>query len=104
MTFTIDQIKELSKWEDAFRTAVKSDYARGVTPRNAEKIFEILKSATGTNMILNSSCSRCIKDLLKLVGTRYFADKQEMAEIKAKNTKIKDESTRERKSRKTKNK
>lgn len=104
MTFTIDQIKRLSKWEDAFRTAVKSDYARGVTPRNAEEIFEILKSATGTNMILNSSCSRCIKDLLKLVGTRYFADKQEMAEIKEKDTKTKDESIGERKSRKTKNK
>jgi hypothetical protein len=55
-------------------------------------------------MILNSSCSRCIKDLLKLVGTRYFADKQEMAEIKAKDAKTKGESTRERKSRKTKNK
>jgi hypothetical protein len=55
-------------------------------------------------MILNSSCSRCIKDLLKLVGTRYFADKQEMAEIKAKATKTKNESTGERKSRKTKNK
>lgn len=104
MTFTSDQIQELSKWEDAFRTAINSDYARGVSPKNAERIFEILKEATGTNMMLQSSCSRCVKDLLKLVGVRYFSDKEEIAQNKAKAKEMNQASTTKKQSRKSKNK
>lgn len=103
MTFTIDQIQELSKWEDAFRTAIHSDYARGVTPKNAERIFEILKDATGTNMILQGNCSRCVKDLLKMVGVRYFSDKEEIAENKAKARQTNQTSTKTKQGRKSKN-
>lgn len=104
MTFTIDQLNELSRWETAFETAVRSDYARGVSPRSAERIFEILKEATGTNMILNPSCSRCVRDLLKMVGSRYFADKQEMVDRRPKAVETDNRSTGKRKSRKTENK
>lgn len=104
MTFTLNQIQELSKWEDAFRTAIHSDYARGVTARNAERIFEILKEATGTNMILQTSCSRCVKDLLKMVGVRYFADKEEIAQNKAKAAEMNQTSTKTKQGRKSKNK
>ena len=102
MTFTLNQIEELSKWEDAFRTAIHSDYARGVTPRNAERIFEILKEATGTNMILQTNCSRCVKDLLKMVGVRYFSDKEEIAQNKAKAREMNHTSTKTKQGRKTK--
>ena len=102
MTFNLNQIQELSKWEDAFRTAIHSDYARGVTPKTAERIFEILKEATGTNMILQANCSRCVKDLLKKVGERYFLDKQEIAENKAKARETNQTSTKTKQSRKSK--
>jgi hypothetical protein len=102
MTFNLNQIQELSKWEDAFRTAIHSDYARGVTPKNAERIFEILKEATGTNMILQANCSRCVKDLLKKVGVRYFLDKAEIAENKAKAREMNQTSTKTKQSRKSK--
>lgn len=102
MTFNLNQIQELSKWEDAFRTAIHSDYARGVTPKNAERIFEILKQATGTNMILQANCSRCVKDLLKKVGVRYFSDKAEIAENKAKAKEMNQTPTKTKQSRKSK--
>ena len=104
MTFTTEQIQELSKWEDAFRTAVKSDYARGMSPRDSERVFQILKEATGTNMLFTSSCSRCVKDLLKQVGVRYFADKQELVEIEAKTAETtKETSAAKRRSKKKNN-
>ena len=102
MTFTTDQIQELSKWEDAFRTAINSDYARGVSPKNAERIFQILKEATGTNMLLQPNCSRCVKDLLKLVGVRYFSDKEEIAQNKAKAKEMNQTPTKIKQGRKSK--
>lgn len=102
MTFTIEQIQELSVWEKAFETAIRSDYVRGVSPKSAERIFQILKSATNTNMIWNASCSRCIKDILKMVGVRYFADKQEMDVIKPKAGKTTNQSSGTKRSCKTK--
>lgn len=86
MTFTREQLKELAQWEKQMRTAVDANYARGMSSRMAKRMHEILVAATGTNMVFNATCARCVTDLLRMVGVRYFADK-EAAEKKSKRKK-----------------
>ena len=87
MTFTNEQLKALSAWEENFRTAVKAKWARNPGRAALRVIYDIYTSATGDQRRFSDNCSTCILSLLTDCGRLYFQDITEAAMTK--------ESTRE---------
>ena len=83
MTFTEEQIKTLSAWEDNFRTAVNAQWARNPGTTGLKVIWEIFTSATGDTRRFNDNCNHCILSLLQDCGRIYFHDTIELAAKKA---------------------
>lgn len=74
-TFTDAQLGALSKYEQNFRTAVFSQYARRVGgPEDAMTIGRIYAEATGINLPVYASCQDCMLRLLTQVGRAYLQD------------------------------
>lgn len=75
LTFTDAQREMLKPYEQNFKTAVFSDYARRVGgPEAAYEIGRIYREATGVSLPVYPSCQDCMLRLLKQVGKAYFAD------------------------------
>ena len=74
MTFTKEQLKTLSAWEENFRTAVKAQWARNPGRSGLKVIYDIYTSATGDTRRFNDNCSHCILSLLQDCGRIYFQD------------------------------
>ncbi len=74
--FTEKQMKELSVWEPNMRTAVRSNWARGIGSTAARRMNEIYNAATGAKGTVNASCAGCMLNLLRDVGRLYFAQKE----------------------------
>ena len=73
--FTDAQMGALSKYEQNFRTAVFSQYARRVGgPEDAMTIGRIYAEATGINLPVYASCQDCMLRLLTQVGKAYLQD------------------------------
>lgn len=92
MILTAEQIKALEPYEQHFKTAIKSRYARYPGSQGVHLIHQIYTSATKRAMRLNTSCSTCIFRLLVDCGTLYFKDKEELEksqEVKPKRTRKK---------------
>ena len=87
MTFTNEQLKALSAWEENFRTAVKAKWARNPGRAALRVICDIFTQATGDRRRFSDNCSTCILSLLTDCGRLYFQDITEAAMTK--------ESTRE---------
>ena len=87
MTFTTEQLKTLSAWEENFRTAVKAQWARNPGRSGLRVIYDIYTSATGDKRRFSDNCNHCILSLLQDCGRLYFKDITEAAMTK--------ESTRE---------
>lgn len=87
MTFTTEQLKTLSAWEENFRTAVKAQWARNPGRSGLRVIYDIFTSVTGDKRRFNDNCNHCILSLLRDCGRIYFQDINELAMMK--------ESTRE---------
>lgn len=83
MNFTKEQFDYLSKWEDNFKTATQSKWARhpGSTPLLT--MHKMYAQVSGRAFRLNTSCQSCVLSFLQDVGKLYFADKEEMAQKKA---------------------
>lgn len=79
MTFNEEQLKTLSAWEDHFRTAVNSKWARNPGSNGLRQIWTIYTLATGDTRRFNDNCSDCILRLLQDCGKVYFKDKEELA-------------------------
>lgn len=77
MRLTDEQFQTLSKYEDQFRTAVKSRWARFPGSSAMHVIHNIKTQVTGHASMLNTSCSSCVLRLLTEMGNIYFADKAE---------------------------
>ena len=77
MRLTDEQFQTLSKYEEQFRTAVKSRWARFPGTSAMHVIHNIKTQVTGHASRLNTSCSSCILRLLTEMGNIYFADKAE---------------------------
>lgn len=77
MRLTDEQFQTLSKYEDQFRTAVKSRWARFPGTSAMHVIHNIKTQVTGHASRLNTSCSTCVLRLLTEMGNIYFADKAE---------------------------
>ena len=79
MTFTTEQLKTLSAWEENFRTAVKAKWARNPGRSGLRVIYDIYTSATGDQRRFSDNCSTCILSLLTDCGRLYFQDTTEAA-------------------------
>lgn len=80
MTYNDEQFAELSKYEEGFTTA-RVGYARPQGAGAIERIAAIHREATGSHIRGNGRCSACALRVLRLVGTYYFADKDERAAL-----------------------
>lgn len=69
---TKEEFEYLKKFETQINTATKSDYMRGIQKADVEKIREIYSRLIGQNYVMNSSCSRCILKLIKLISSYYY--------------------------------
>ena len=78
MTFTKEQLKTLSAWEENFRTAVKAQWARNPGSSNLRVIYDIYTSATGDKRRFNDNCNHCILSLLQDCGELYYRDLEEL--------------------------
>ena len=78
MTFSEEQLKTLSPWEEHFRTAVNAQWARNPGSRGLKVIWETYTQATGDTRRFNDNCSDCILHLLQDCGKVYFNDKDEL--------------------------
>lgn len=74
MTYTEEQLKTLSQWEDNFWTALKADYSRYVGLTAIRVIHRTWEDAHKTQRHLDTGCSHCVLSLLKDVGREYFRD------------------------------
>jgi len=74
MTFTKEQLKILSAWEENFRTAVKAKWARNPGRTALRVIYDIFTQATGDGRRFSDNCSNCILNLLTDCGRLYFED------------------------------
>ena len=78
MTFTTEQLKTLSAWEENFRTAVNAKWARNPGRAGLRVIYDIYTSATGDRRRFSDNCSTCILSLLTDCGKLYSHDLSEL--------------------------
>ena len=84
MTFTKEQLKTLSAWEENFRTAVKAKWARNPGRTALRVIYDIFTQATGDRRRFSDNCSTCILNLLTDCGklpTKEVKASQEAKEV-----------------------
>ena len=79
MTFTTEQLKTLSAWEENFRTAVRAQWARNPGRSGLRVIYDIYTTATGDRRRFSDNCNHCILSLLTDCGRIYFQDIAEAA-------------------------
>lgn len=80
---TDEQFNTLSQWEDNFRTAIRSKWARHPGQSAMHTIHRIYSDLSKTNQRLNTGCQSCVLKLLTDAGKLYFAEKEKRAEIAA---------------------
>lgn len=89
MTFTNEQLKTLSAWEEHFRTAVNAKWARNPGRAGLQVIYNIYTSATGDMRRFSDNCSDCILSLLTDCGRLYFQDTAEVKMTKESTKEVK---------------
>lgn len=78
MTFTEEQLKTLSQFEDNFHKAVYAHWGLNPGRANLHTIWEIYTTATGDTRRFNDNCSHCIMALLENCGKAYYKDISEL--------------------------
>lgn len=76
---TPEQLALLAPYESNMRTAVRSDWTRGITSAGLSTMAAIREAVTGVRQSLNRSCPFCLLELVRTVGRWYFADKPAVA-------------------------
>ncbi len=66
----------LRPYEEYFRTAVRSDYARYPGMSALCRMETIYHEVSGSGTKLNKGCGRCVLRFLKDLGALYFAYKE----------------------------
>lgn len=89
MTFTKEQLKTLSAWEEHFRTAVNSRWSRNPGRSALRVIWETYTKVTGDRRRFNDNCSNCILSLLQDCGKVYFQDLEELKMRKSTSKEVK---------------
>ena len=76
--FNEKDYKLVTKYEDDFRRAIDSRYAKGITRDAFDEISQVYKETL--NRQANSNCGGCVLQMLTSVGRLYFAYKGKMEE------------------------
>lgn len=87
MTFDKATYDYLAQFDDQFRTARDSRWARHPGHYNLIRMARIYSDATGQDRHVNTSCQSCVLGFLTDLGRLYFADKEERARKAARATK-----------------
>ena len=71
--YTKEQIAELKKLDviQHFTTALDSDYKRGTSSAQDNKVADIYDAATGGKISRNFSCKSCVFNLYRKAGELY---------------------------------
>ena len=71
--YTKEQIAELKKLDviQHFKTALDSDYKRGTSSVQDNKVADIYDAATGGKVSRNFSCKSCVFNLYRKAGELY---------------------------------
>ena len=71
--YTKEQIAELKKLDviQHFKTALDSDYKRGTSSLQDNKVADIYDAATGGKVSRNFSCKSCVFNLYRKAGELY---------------------------------
>lgn len=71
--YTKEQIAELKKLDviQHFKTALDSDYKRGTSSIQDNKVADIYDAATGGKVSRNFSCKSCVFNLYRKAGELY---------------------------------
>ena len=67
---------ELAPLEPVLVTGLRSNYARAIGLRTANLLNDVLFAHRGIRIDGAGSCASCTLDLVKRVGTMYFATKE----------------------------
>lgn len=71
-TLTPEQIAALAPYEDKMATAIRAGYATYPGVQALELMRQIWAAHTGNTYPYSPSCSTCIMNLLRDIGTLYF--------------------------------
>lgn len=93
MTFTKEQLAALAPYEEHFRTALRSKWARNPGREGLQVIHATLAAATGDRRGSAYNCASCILRLLHDVGTLYYADLEELSAKEAQRKAVKASAT-----------
>lgn len=69
------QLEVLAPYEKYFGTAIRSGYAQHPGTAAVETMRGIWRELTGRDYPVNMGCTNCLMNLLRDVGTLYFAAK-----------------------------
>lgn len=75
MTFSKEQIEQLSMFEKQFDGAVYHERLRNAQRWMTEQIVALYESVTNNKLSHNYSCASCLMNIYRHVGTIYFNDK-----------------------------
>ena len=91
--YTKEQIAELKKLDviQHFTTALDSDYKRGTSSIQDNKVADIYDAATGGKVSRNFSCKSCVFNLYRKAGELYRTTLEFMKKEKELKKKNKDD-------------
>lgn len=91
--YTKEQIAELKKLDviQHFTTALDSDYKRGTSSVQDNKVADIYDAATGGKVSRNFSCKSCVFNLYRKAGELYRTTLEFMKKEKESKKKNKDD-------------
>ena len=91
--YTKEQIAELKKLDviQHFQTALDSDYKRGTSSIQDNKVADIYDAATGGKVSRNFSCKSCVFNLYRKAGELYRTTLEFMKKEKELKKKNKDD-------------
>lgn len=76
MHYSDENFELLKEYEPYFQTAVRSDWARGISLTMLTSLRRIFEETTGKPYPMRGSCGTCQLHLLKDAGTLWFQDKE----------------------------
>lgn len=78
-----EDMKILDEYQQTFKTAVESSYARHFGSREYSALNEVFKRITGHYYKVNYGCSRCAIGFIKAIANLYFAEKDRREKAQA---------------------
>ena len=76
------QLNRLKPYVEYFRIAIRSGYCSYPGPKAVNTMRDIWVELTGNTYPMNPSCSTCIFNLIRDMGTMYFAKRPKEREEK----------------------